>query len=156
MTLIPGRILTIALFAAAILALALPGGANAQTALPGVSSGIGPGPRLVKPAFGVAGECQPIDFDNVEIQYYRGRGIYQLKVSGFKKFSNMEVSLSHQSYSRRPAYWTTVVVGCWKNFLVLPVPTPYYVTMPLTDFVGTRGVEIVGATRTVRRNVPQS
>lgn len=106
--------------------------------------------------YGFRGNCVPIDFNHIQIQWNRAEHHYQLTVSGIKRFANMSVYLSHQSYGRRPAYWQTVVVGCWKNFIVIPIPTPYYVTMPLTHFVGTRGVEIMGATGAVRRNVPRS
>ena len=113
-------------------------------------------PSLVEPAWSLTGYCEPIDFNGVDITWYRGRGIYQLTVSGIKPYTNMEVSLSREAYSRKPPYWRSVVVGCVKNFLVMPVPTPYYITVPLTEFVGTKGVEIVGASRSVRRNVPRS
>jgi hypothetical protein len=38
----------------------------------------------------------------------------------------------------------------------MPIAAPYYITMNLDQFVGTRGVEIVGASRKVRRDVPKS
>jgi hypothetical protein len=68
----------------------------------------------------------------------------------------MEVSLSHEAYNGRPAYWRTVVIGCVKNGLLMPLASPYYVTMNLDKFVGSRGVEIVGASRNIRRAVPRS
>lgn len=114
-----------------------------------------PVPRLVEPAWSLTGSCEALDFDNIDIKWYGGRGTYVLTVGGMKPYTNMEVSLSHKGYGSRPAYWQTVVVGCVKNFLVMPIPSPYYVTMPLDRFVGTRGVEIIGASRTVRRNVPR-
>src|SRR3972149_4769132 len=60
------------------------------------------------------------------------------------------------AYNGRPTYWRTVVVGCVKNGLLIPLAAPYYVTMNLDQFVGSRGVEIVGASRKVRRAVPRS
>jgi hypothetical protein len=111
---------------------------------------------LVRPAWSLAGECYPIDFNDIDIQWYAGRGVYQLTVTGMKPFTNMEVSLSHEAYQGRPAYWRTVVVGCVKNGLLMPIAAPYYITMQLDRFVGTRGVEIVGASRAVRRAVPRS
>lgn len=137
--------------------------AAAQTAGSALGSFIAPDAHpqsalepLLHPVYGLAGECHAIDFNAVDIQWNRAGGYYQLTVSGLKRFANMRVSLSHKSYGARPPYWATVVVGCWKNFIVIPIPTPYYVTMPLTQFVGTRGVEIVGATKVVRRRVPRS
>ena len=108
------------------------------------------------PIWSLTGECYPIDFNGIDIEWYAGRGVYQLTVTGMKPYTNMEVSLSHEAYNGRPAYWRTLVVGCVKNGLVLPLAAPYYVTMNLDRFVGTRGIEIVGASRKVRRDVPKS
>jgi hypothetical protein len=113
-------------------------------------------PELVVPAWSLTGECYPIDFTGIDIEWYAGRGVYQLTVTGVKPYTNMEVSLSHEAYNGRPAYWRTVVVGCVKNGLVMPLASPYYITMNLDKFVGSKGVEIVGASRMVRRAVPRS
>ena len=113
-------------------------------------------PELVVPTWSLTGECYPIDFTGIDIEYYAGRRVYQLTVTGMKPFTNMDVSLSHEAYNGRPAYWRTVVVGCVKNGLLIPLAAPYYVTMNLDQFVGSRGVEIVGASRKVRRAVPRS
>jgi hypothetical protein len=110
----------------------------------------------VVPAWSLTGECYPIDFTGIDIEYYAGRRVYQLTVTGMKPFTNMDVSLSHEAYNGRPAYWRTVVIGCVKNGLLIPLAAPYYVTMNLDQFVGSRGVEIVGASRKVRRAVPRS
>jgi hypothetical protein len=115
-----------------------------------------PAPSVLQPAWSLTGGCAPIDFQNVDIQWYAGGGVYQLTVSGVKPYTNMEVSLSHEAYSGRPAYWRTVVVGCVKNGLLMPLAAPYYITMNLDRFVGTKGVEIIGASRAVRRAVPRS
>ena len=111
---------------------------------------------LVVPAWSLTGECYPIDFTGIDIEWYAGRGVYQLTVTGVKPYTNMEVSLSHEAYNGRPAYWRTLVVGCVKNGLVMPLASPYYITMNLDKFVGSKGVEIVGASRSVRRAVPRS
>jgi hypothetical protein len=115
-----------------------------------------PLPPLVVPAWGLLGECYPVDFSDVDIEWYAGEGAYQLTVSGVKPYANMDVSLSHEAYSGRPAFWRTAVIGCVKNGLVLPIATPYYVTMLLDQFVGSKGIEIVGASRSIRRGVPKS
>ena len=128
----------------------------------GVAAAAGPligkphAPELVVPAWSLTGECYPIDFTGIDIEYYAGRGVYQLTVTGVKPYTNMEVSLSHEAYNGRPAYWRTVVVGCVKNGLLMPLASPYYVTMNLDKFVGSQGIEIVGASRKVRRAVPRS
>src|SRR4029079_13064010 len=113
-------------------------------------------PELVVPAWSLTGECYPIYFTGIDIEYYAGRGVYQLTVTGMKPFTNMEVSLSHEAYNGRPAYSRTVVIGCVKNGLLIPRHSPYHVTMNLDKFVGSQGIEIVGASRKVRRAVPRS
>ena len=128
----------------------------ARAASAGPFAGKPEAPGLVQPAWSLTGECYPIDFNNVDVQWYAGRGVYQLTVSGLKPFTNMEVSLSHEAYNGRPDYWRTIVVGCVKNGLLMPIASPYYITMTLDRFVGTKGIEIVGASRAVRRAVPRS
>ena len=132
-----------------LLAVAASGHASAEPRAPRLTA-----PPLTRPELSLIGSCEPIDFDSVDIQWYASRGVYLLTVSGIKPYTNMEVSLSHQGYQSRPAFWRTLVIGCVKNFLVMPIPSPYYMTMPLDQFVGSRGIEIVGASRSVRRTVP--
>jgi hypothetical protein len=146
------RNLKLSLIAALLFTLGLGAMNAAAQPLPGRA----PSPSILQPAWSLTGECYPIDFSDVDIQWYAGRGVYQLTVSGLRPFTNMEVSLSHEAYDGRPAYWRTVVIGCVKNGLLLPLAAPYYITMNLDQFVGTRGVEIVGASRAVRRAVPKS
>ncbi len=133
-----------------LLAVAASGHASAEPRAPRLTA-----PPLTRPELSLIGSCEPIDFDSVDIQWYASRGVYLLTVSGIKPYTNMEVSLSHQGYQSRPAFWRTLVIGCVKNFLVMPIPSPYYVTMPLDQFVGSRGIEIVGASRSLRRTVPR-
>jgi hypothetical protein len=113
-------------------------------------------PSLIVPIWSLTGECYPIDFSRIDIEWYAGRGVYQLTVTGVKPYMNMDVSLSHEADNGRPAYWRTVVIGCIKNGLLMPLASPYYITMNLDQFVGSRGVEIVGASRKVRRDIPKS
>ena len=133
---------------AGFVALAAAVSAAAQPSLPVVR-----GKPLTVPAWSLLGECYPIDFTGIDVEWYPARKTYQLTVTGVKPYTNMEVSLSHESHSGRPAYWRTVVVGCVKNGLVMPIPSPYYVSMTLDRFVGSKGVEIVGASRSIRRAV---
>ena len=81
----------------------------------------------------------------MKIEYDRPAGIYKLTITGIKPHTNMEVSLAREEYARKPAFWWSAVVGCVKNFIVVPLATPYFLTVPLDPFVGTQGVEIVGA-----------
>ena len=68
-------------------------------------------PELVVPAWSLTGECYPIDFTDIDIEYYAGRGVYQLTVTGVKPYTNMEVSLSHEAYNGRPGLLADVGGG---------------------------------------------
>ena len=144
------RKLSLILLAGLGFTLAMDVAAVAKPWAPAPSSG-----NYIVPTWSFTGECKPLDCDGVEIEYYRGKGIYQLTITGTKPFTNMEVSLSEEPAAGRPAYRKTVVIGCVKNFLVLPVASPYYLTVPFKQFSGTRGIEIIGATRRVRRDLPR-
>ena len=48
-------------------------------------------PEFVVPAWSLTGECYPIDFTGIDIEYYAGRRVYQLTVTGMKPFTNMDV-----------------------------------------------------------------
>ena len=34
--------------------------------------------------------CYPIDFNGIDIEWYAGRGVYQLTVTGTKPYMNMD------------------------------------------------------------------
>ena len=74
-----------------------------------------------------------------------------LTVSGEKPYANMEVELSPLIYIQRPEYWGIEVVGHLPGGIRLPVMTPYTVSLPLAGLLGTKGIEIIGATRSERR-----
>jgi hypothetical protein len=57
------------------------------------------------------------------------------------------------TYIRQPEYWEIEVQGCMRG-LGLPVLTPYTATLRLGSTIGTMGVEVVGATRSQRIDVP--
>jgi hypothetical protein len=98
------------------------------------------------------GSCQPIDFDSVSFEDGGRRGWY-LYIGGTRRFANMNVVLDHKPASR--GNWIIRVVGCTKNALVLPIPTPFSIEVPMRKLPpGIRRVTIVGAGGSVRRNVP--
>lgn len=100
----------------------------------------------------LAGSCQPIDFDSVSFEDGGRRGWY-LYIGGSRRFANMDVVLDHKPASR--GNWIIRVVGCTKNALVLPIPTPFSIEVPMRKLPpGIRRVTIVGASGSVRRNVP--
>ena len=65
----------------------------------------------------------------------------------------MRVELVPVVYIQQPEYWQIEVVGSLPG-LGLPALAPYAVHLPLAGIVGTRGIEVVGATRTERFDVP--
>ena len=77
-----------------------------------------------------------------------------LRVSGTKPYANMDVTLVPFVYVQRPEYWEIEVVGTLSG-LAVPMPTLYSVSLPLDGILGTRGIEVVGATRRQRFDVPE-
>jgi hypothetical protein len=75
-----------------------------------------------------------------------------LVVSGYKPYLNMEVELVPVVYIRQPEYWEIEVVGRMRGYGPA-VMTPYTVTLHLGGTLGTRGVDVVGATRRLRIDV---
>jgi hypothetical protein len=98
--------------------------------------------------------CQRIDFNRAYIRT-ADTGTFEryLVVSGFKPTSNMEVELSPLVYIRQPEYWEIEVLGCQRG-LGLPVLTPYTVALRIDGTIGTKGIEVVGATRSPRIDIP--
>ena len=73
-------------------------------------------------------------------------------MSGTKPFANMSVQLVPLVYVRQPEYWEIEVVGSLPE-IVLPATQPYEVSLAITSFLGTRGVEVVGANRRQRFDI---
>jgi hypothetical protein len=100
------------------------------------------------------GSSRLIDFDRAEIvtlDSFPPRHV--LKVTGVKPFLNMEVDLVPLVYIRQPEYWGIEVVGRLRG-IGLPALAPYTVSMPLDGFIGTQGIEVIGATRSQKIGVP--
>ena len=98
--------------------------------------------------------CRLIDFDEVDVITLESfPPQYVLIVSGTKPYLNMEVSLRPRIYIQQPEYWGIEVVGCLPGFGI-PVLTPYTVSLRLTGFLGTEGIEVIGATRSEKLEVP--
>jgi hypothetical protein len=71
----------------------------------------------------------------------------RLVVTGQKPWANMDVSLQPLTYIRQPEYWGIEVVGTMPPF-GQPAIIPYAVELELAGFIGTAGVEVIGANRT--------
>jgi hypothetical protein len=130
-----------ALIASALTAATLVFGAS-------TSSAAETAPTMPEPA------CQRIDFSRAYVRTV-DTGTFEryLVVSGYKPTSNMEVELSPLVYIRQPEYWEIEVQGCQRG-LGLPVLTPYTVALRIDGTIGTKGIEVVGATRSQRIDIP--
>ncbi len=95
-----------------------------------------------------------IDFERVEIVTLESfPPQLVLVVSGTKPYFNMEVTLAPLMYVRQPEYWGIEVVGTLPGAIGLPALAPYQVSLPLAGIVGTKGIEVIGASRSERREL---
>lgn len=96
-----------------------------------------------------------IDFDRVELVTQESfPPQYVLVVSGTKPYLNMRVELLPRIYIRQPEYWGIEVVGSLPGGIGLTAVAPYTVSLRLAGVTGTRGVEVIGATRSEKIAVP--
>jgi len=78
-----------------------------------------------------------------------------LVVTGIKPCLNMKVKLSPLIYIRQPDYWGIEVVGSLHGICIVGIaPAPYNVSIPLDGILGTKGIEVIGATKKKRIDVP--
>ncbi|MEU6714936.1 hypothetical protein ABZ897_26025 [Nonomuraea sp. NPDC046802] len=94
-----------------------------------------------------------IDWDDVSIHPGIVPGTFILVVSGTKPYMNMSVQLVPLVYVRQPEYWGIEVVGTLPG-IGLPATAPYTVSLPLDGVLGTKGIEVIGATRRKTFDVP--
>jgi hypothetical protein len=100
--------------------------------------------------------CRLIDFDSarvVALQTCPPRRV--LVVSGEKLYFNMNVFLFPLVYIQQPDYWGIEVVGCLPE-VGLPALAPYVATLDLAGTIGTRGIEVIGASRSENIDVPST
>ena len=95
-----------------------------------------------------------LDFDAVEIQTLRSfPPKHVLVVHGTKPFLNMDVELVPLVFVQQPEYWGVEVIGRLGE-LGLPAVAPYTVSLSLAGVVGTKGIEVIGATHSRRIDLP--
>ena len=97
--------------------------------------------------------CRLIDFETVEIVPGIVNDTWFVIVSGTKPYVNMTVKLQPLTYVGQPEYWGIEVVGCLPG-VRLPATAPYQESRPLDGIRGTKGIEIIGATKREKRAVP--
>ena len=95
-----------------------------------------------------------IDFEKADVITLRSfPPQHVLVVSGTKPYANMKVELQPRIYVRQPEYWEIEVVGSLPGGIGIPALAPYTVSLPLAGVMGTKGIEVVGATRSEKIDV---
>ncbi|MFG1707501.1 hypothetical protein ACFLIM_30295 [Nonomuraea sp. M3C6] len=94
-----------------------------------------------------------IDFEEARVVPGIVPNSFILIVSGTKPYLNMKVSLSPLVYIKQPEYWGIEVVGSLPG-IGLPATAPYTVSIPLDGILGTKGIEVIGATNRKTFDVP--
>jgi hypothetical protein len=103
----------------------------------------------------VAGSSRLIDFEEADVTSpMTAASQIRLVVSGRKPWANMVVSLRPRSYDDAPKYWGIEVVGTVPT-IGQPAIVPYIVSIGLDGCTGTAGVEVIGATRSEKLEVPR-
>jgi hypothetical protein len=98
--------------------------------------------------------CRLIDFETSTVRPGIVPGTFFLTVTGQKPCLNMRVELIPLVYIAQPDYWSIEVVGCLPGGICLTAMAPYTVSIPLHGITGKKGIEVVGATRRQRHDVP--
>jgi hypothetical protein len=105
-------------------------------------------------ALPAAESVRRLDFERAEVVAMKGDPPqFVLFVRGTKPYLNMQVELSPLVYVRQPEYWEIEVLGRLTG-IGLPALAPYSVSLRLAGVTGSRGIEVVGATRRARFDVP--
>jgi hypothetical protein len=100
-----------------------------------------------------AQSCRLIDFQDVVVVPGFVSKTFILIVSGIKPYVTMKIDLRPLIYIRQPEYWGVEVVGC-QSGIGLPQTAPYSVSFDITSVLGTKGIEVIGATSTKKVDVP--
>lgn len=109
--------------------------------------------KAAKPkAAPVSQSVRRIDFRSARVVKTKP-GHYKLIVAGVKPCSNMQVHLSPLIYIQQPIYWGIEVVGVLAGICITAVK-PYSVSISLDGILGKKGIEVIGATRKKKINVP--
>jgi hypothetical protein len=103
-----------------------------------------------------ADSCRLIDFDRAKVLALETTDPpqYFLVVLGTKPFPNMEVRLVPRKYVQQPEYWGIEVVGSLPSGGGPDPTAPYVASIPLANITGTKGIEVIGATRSEWRDIP--
>ena len=94
-----------------------------------------------------------INFTKAEVRPGFVPNTYFLIVSGTKPCLNMKVHLSPLIYIKKPEYWGIEVIGTLSGICLTAI-APYHVFIPLDGITGTKGIEVIGATKRKKIKVP--
>ena len=92
--------------------------------------------------------CGLVDFDKWSVREGLIPKTWFLTVSGRVASTSLRVQLMPVIYTRQPEHWEIQVVACTPP-IALPIEADFNLTISVTSFMGTKGIEIVGATRKV-------
>jgi hypothetical protein len=98
--------------------------------------------------------CRRIEFDKADVRPGIVNGTWFVVITGTASCVNMRVDLMPFVYVRQPEYWEIEVVGCLAGPFCLPQASPFTEILPLNGTLGTKGIEVVGATKRQRIDVP--
>ena len=91
----------------------------------------------------------PLDFRKAVVTKGEKRGSYVLTVSGDKPRdaeNGSPVKLQPMVYETQPEYWRIEVL--WdEDDAIVPIITPFTVSLPLDGIRGTKGIRVAGQTR---------
>ena len=97
--------------------------------------------------------CRLIDFDNALVVPGFLPKTFFLIVTGTKPWVTMKVELHPLIYIKQPEYWGIEVVGC-QSGIGLPQTAPYHVALDISHLLGTKGIEVIGASSKKQIKVP--
>jgi hypothetical protein len=97
--------------------------------------------------------CRLIDFDKAIIVPGFVPKTFFLIVTGTKPWVTMKVELNPLIYITQPEYWGIEVVGC-QSGIGLPQTAPYHVVLDISHLLGTKGIEVIGASSKKQIPVP--
>ena len=89
-----------------------------------------------------------VNIDKAQLTPGIVKGTYFLTVSGTKPWATMKVEFSPLIYVDQPEYWGIQVIGIQRG-IGLPVVTPFEHTEEVTQYMGKKGVDAIGANQTI-------
>lgn len=90
-----------------------------------------------------------VNVDKAELREGIVGGTYFLVVQGTKPWISMRVDFSPLIYIGQPEYWGIQVIGI-QSGIGLPTTAPYSHYDEVSQFMGKKGVEVIGANQTIK------